>query len=139
MKDNLPIRKFLENYNNGMYETKDVLSQIDAGWYDWFCSNGALAAKTKKLTAKLKSIVKSKKIDIDKNYVFFKNNCPFDGTLYDDFRICDMESEDVIYTITPSLGYTDQKGLSEVWGKENNFNGPLVTGSWDDVKKFFEI
>jgi hypothetical protein len=140
MKDNLTIRQFLENYDKGMYEESDFNTQCAAGWFDWFCSTRALAAKTKKLAGKLKTIVKSSKIDIDKMYVFFKNNCPCDGTLYDDFRICSFDPEDTtpIYTITPALGYNNEdRGKSEVWGKENNFQGPLVTGTWDDVREFF--
>lgn len=113
--------------------------QIYAGWYDWFCRDESLCAKTKKLGKKVLSLMASDKIYTDKNYIWFKNNCPMDGSLYDDFRIADLETGDVIYTIVPSSGFNHNKGTAEVWGRENDFGGPLVEGSWADVKAFFGV
>lgn len=132
--ENISIHQYLRNYNNGMYADKDVSTQCDAGWYDWFCDPTKLAAKTVKLTEKLKDIVYSTKIDRDKMYVWFKNNCPMNGPLYDDFRISDLETGDVVYTIIPRSSHS---GKAEVWGSENKFDGPLVRGTWRDVRKFF--
>ena len=131
------IRKYLEKFDNRDFESKKINIQCDAGWYDWFCKDTSLANKTITLTKKLKTIVSSKKINQDKMYVFFKNNCPMAGSLYDDFRICNIETGDVVYTITPSCGRTATKGRAEVWGKENEFEKPLVSGTWKDVKSFF--
>lgn len=127
--ENVSIRKFLE---------QSTVEQNNA-WYDWFCNDKALPAKTVKLVNKLKRVVKSEKIDIDNNYVFFKNNCPCEGTLYDDFRICDLKTGEVIYTITPRSGHTSMNGKGTVWGKENNFNAPLIEGTWNDIKAFFDV
>ena len=68
---------------------------------------------------------KMKDVDLDSTYVFFKNNCPMDGPLYDDFRICDIESGNVLYTVTPKCGHS---GMAELWGKDNNFEEPMKTG-----------
>lgn len=106
------------------------------GFFDWFCRDSALMGRSEKLIAKLMSIVESTKIDKDNYYVFFKNNCPCNGDLYDDFRICDLESGEVIYTIVPKSAHS---GKAEVWGKENGFELPVVAGSWRDVKKFFGV
>lgn len=106
-------------------------------FYDWFCSEKALNGRGTKLFAKLKSIISTKKFNPDNTYVFFKNNCPLSGKLYDDFRICDMETGDVLYTVSPSVGYDSMNGEATVWGKDNNFEEALVTGTWKDVKKFF--
>ena len=106
-------------------------------WYDWFCRDSSLPNKGKKLLDKLRTISESKKFDNDKCYVFFKNNCPCRGRLYDDFRICDKETGDVLYTIVPSSGYDVTKGKAEVYGIDNDFDSPLVCGTWRDVKKFF--
>ena len=75
--------------------------------------------------------VKAKNIDATKNYTFFKNNCPMQGPLYDDFRICDIETGDVVYTVSPKSGHT---GLAEVWGSANDFKGPLA-----EAKNFTEL
>lgn len=134
MGKEMNIATYLGRFECGHFDNPDFSTQCEAGWYDWFCSDKALARKTKKLTAKLKAIVKSEKIDPLTSYVFFKNNCPVNGPLYDDFRICSIEEEHVIYTITPKCGHS---GLAEVWGRENNFECALVEGTWDDVKTFF--
>lgn len=64
----ISIRAFLEKWDAGYYSISRE-SMIDAGWYDWFCSN--------------KALLPSSKIDLDKHYVWFKNGCPCVGHLYD--------------------------------------------------------
>jgi hypothetical protein len=83
--------------------------------------------------------MKSSKIDPINSYVWFKNNCPGDGSPYDDLRFSDIETGDVIYTVIPSNGHNANKGRAEVWGRENDFAGPLVVGTWKDVKQFFGV
>ncbi|MDR2761269.1 MAG: hypothetical protein LBB88_01555 [Planctomycetaceae bacterium] len=136
---NITTKQFLKNFKNGKYNSDDRQTQCDAGWFDWFCQDSKLQEKTMKLAKYLQSIVKSKKINVNKTYVLFKNNCPLDGKLYDDFRICDIKTDDVIYTIIPRCGHNASKGKSEVWGKENNFKEPLTSGNWKNVQEFFEV
>lgn len=137
MKNKITLRQWISNFESGMYESKDVRIQCDAGWYDWFCRDTSLANKTKVLGKKFLQIKDSPKINLDTMYIFFKNNCPMNGRLYDDFRICDLESKDVLYTVTPTEGYKATEGQSSVWGKENDFETALVQGSWKDVINFF--
>jgi hypothetical protein len=139
MSDNMPIRQFIEELNAGHFEDNAVNIQIYAGWYGWFCRDTSLVGKTRALGRKLKQLAGSAKINADTMYVFFKNNCPMNGNLYDEFRICDMETGNVIYTVTPSCGHTSNKGKAEVWGRENCFKEPLVSGTWKDVKTFFGV
>ena len=106
-------------------------------WWDWFCSEKALVNRGKNLLTKLIGIADSKKFDKHKCYVFFKNNCPVAGRLYDDFRICDIETGDVIYTVVPSSGFDCFKGKAQVYGRENDFMAPLAEGTWKDIKKWF--
>lgn len=133
---NMPIRTFIERFNAGHFESNLRKVQIDAGWYDWFCRDTSLAAKTAALGKKVKQLAGSTKLNLDTMYVFFKNNCPMVGGLYDDFRICDLTTGDVLYTVVPRCTHS---GKAEVWGRENNFQGPLVQGTWRDVKAFFGV
>lgn len=135
--DNIPIVEYLEKFDKGDFNNPSVDTQIDAGWYDWFCRDTSLRNKTIKLTRLLKQIVKSPKINQKTMYVWFKNNCPGHGSLYDDFRIADIDTGETLYCITPASGHKQDKGRASVWGKENNFDGPLVEGTWKDVKKWF--
>ena len=115
-------------------KTKEI-DTIDL-WWDWFCSDGALVSRGARLLPKLKSLKDSKKFDKDSTYVFFKNNCPGEGPLYDDFRICDKATMEVLYTVIPN-----EKGVASVWGRANGKPdgrfGQLVEGTWADVKEFF--
>jgi hypothetical protein len=113
--------------------TYDVMSL----WYDWFCRKTLLKAKGDRLLEKLEEISESTKFDNDKCYVFFKNNCPCVGNLYDDFRICDKETGEVLYTIIPSSGHKCEKGKAMVYGVDNDFEEPLVVGTWRTVVKWF--
>ena len=139
MTEKVSLRKWIEMFDNGEFENPDFDTQVKAGWYDWFCKDASLASKTKKLAPKVKKIANSWKVNIDTMYVFFKNNCPMDGSLYDDFRICDIGTGKVIWTITPKVGHTYKKNLSEVWGKENSFDGPIVSGTWKQVLNYFDV
>lgn len=130
---NISIRQYLKNFDAGMYDSPDVSIQINAGWYDWFCRDTSLRGKTVSLTKKLKRIVNSPLINQDTMYVFFKNNCPMYGSLYDDFRICDLETGDVIYCIIPFIGHDKDHGLAEVWSKGET----VYIGRWTGVVNFF--
>ena len=119
-----------------------ILANIDSYdvmdlWYDWFCRETSLKRKGEALLKKLKLIASSNKFNNDKCYVFFKNNCPCVGSLYDDFRICDSETGDVLYTIVPSSGHKCEKGKAMVYGVDNDFAEPLVCGTWREVKAWF--
>ena len=118
MEKRMCIEEYLRRFDQGDFNSPDVDTQINAGWYDWFCKDTSLRNKTYKLTGYLKQIVKSKKIDVKNNYVFFKNNCPCVGSLYDDSRICDLENGNIIYTIIPRSGHTVMKGKGIVTGKQ---------------------
>jgi len=135
MEEKITLREWIGRFDAGEFDTPDVDTQIDAGWYDWFCRDTSLARKTQVLGKKVKQIAASDRFNRDRVYVFFKNNCPMAGSLYDDFRICDLESGDVLFTVIPRSG----SGKAEVWGRENNFAEPLVSGTWWNVKEFFGV
>ena len=139
MKEEKTIRQYIENFDKGLYNNPGIDTQCEAGWYDWFCNDKELKTKTVKLTNLLKQIMTSKKIDLDNMYIFFKNNCSGNGDLYDDFRICDIKTGNIVYTIIPASGHNSEKGKASVWGPENAFEYALAGGTWSDILKFFGI
>lgn len=98
MSKEMSLRRWQEEYAKGTFDAPDVSTQCKAGWYDWFCRDSSLANKTKKLAKPIMKLKDSAKINLDKMYVWFKNNCA--SAMYDDFRIADIETGDVLYTVT---------------------------------------
>ena len=97
----LNLKQQIENYENGIYGPDDFCT-----FYDWFCRDSSLEGKAKNLFSKVKTFLKHfPEIDLEKHYVFFKNNCPMYGSLYDDFRICNLEHGKVIFTVVPRSGH----------------------------------
>jgi hypothetical protein len=119
MKTNLKTQ--LEAFEKGIFLDSDGNESWCFNFYDWFCKDTSLERKSRSLFAKVKKFIKANpQIDTTEVYVFFKNNCPMVGPLYDDFRICTPDR--VVYTVTPKCGHS---GKAEIWGSENNFEGPL--------------
>jgi len=84
-------------------------------FYDWFCKDSSLERKAKALFPKvIKFVAAHPDIAPSRTYVFFKNNCPGAGPLYDDFRICN--DNEVIYTVIPKCSHS---GQAEIWGKDD--------------------
>ena len=136
---NMTVREFIRHYENGDFNSRDRDTMIAAGWYDWLCRDESLKGRLDRLFPKVRLIAGSGKIDQDRSYVFFKNNCPLYGTLYDDFRFCDMESGDVIYTVVPRTGHTVHKGGAELRGRDNGLEKPLVEGTWKQIRDYFGV
>jgi len=111
-----------------------TIENVKSLWYDWFCEEKGLFNRGKRLWSAAKSIVDSPKFKADETYVFFKNNCPAaDFPLYDDFRICDIKSGDVLYTVTRNAwGFSGWQVHTE-----GHWDKPIFEGSWNEVKKWF--
>ena len=127
------LKQQLEAFEKGKFIDGDGDESWCYNFYDWFCKDKALKAKSERLFKMTKRWVKNRNTDTEKVYVFFKNNCPMNGPLYDDFRICDVETGDVIWTIIPKCGHS---GKAEVWGKQNDFKGAIAVGkSMNEIYK----
>lgn len=124
MVDRISVREWQVAFNNGEFDAADLDTQIDAGWYDWFCKDTSLKNKTKKMGNIVKKVKDGGRINLDTSYVWFKNNCPMVGRLYDDFRFADIETGNVLYTICIDDDRSDFK--YEVWGRDNDFKGMLA-------------
>jgi hypothetical protein len=103
-------------------------------FYDWFCKSTSLERKSKKLYKAAIRFCKEMNVDLERHYVFFKNNCPMFGPLYDDFRICDLEEGNVVYNVTLKSGHS---GEAEVYSRETGFNVPVYQGP--SMTEFYKI
>jgi hypothetical protein len=149
MKEQITLREWIALWDAGAFLKSDFDTQVKAGWYDWFCGDYQLATRLARMANKVKQIAKSDKINQDTMYVFFKNNCPmWTDTLYDDFRICDIDPKsDKMYTIVPkypkfvkegkNMFQSVCKNISEVFSVEDNET--VVSGTWNDVKAYFGV
>lgn len=116
------IKDWQKAFKKGRFDSDGA--QYDAGWYDWFCKDTSLKNKTKRLGSIIKQIKDGGKVDLDKNYVWFKNNCPLCGPLYDAIMLADMETKEVLMNI--SCNDTREKSKYVVYSRENNFEKPVA-------------
>ena len=99
MDKRISISTWIDKYNNREFIGRTVKSQIEIGWYDWFCKDGSLYRKTEKMGNIIKQLKAGGKVNLQNWYVWFKNNCPLNGPLYDNFRFSDLVTGDVQMTI----------------------------------------
>jgi hypothetical protein len=129
----ITLKQQLEAFDKGIILDSDGGESDCYNFYDWFCKDTSLKNKSIKLFKQVKRWAKFRNTDTEKVYVFFKNNCPVGGPLYDDFRICDVETGDVIWTVVPKCGHS---GKAEVWGRANEFKEAIaVADSMNGIYK----
>ncbi|OHE44496.1 MAG: hypothetical protein A3K26_02585 [Tenericutes bacterium RIFOXYA12_FULL_35_10] len=109
MEKQITLSHWIQNFNQGEFDNKDTQTQIKAGWFDWFCKDSSLANKTKKMGNIIKQIKAGGKVDLETCYVWFKNNCPLNGPLYDDFRIADIETNNNLIVVQIDCIWNDFK------------------------------
>jgi hypothetical protein len=138
--ENISVREWIEKFNNGEFEDADIDTQIEAGWYDWFCKRDELPKRLKKMG----NIIKDIKNDfiLDNFRVWFKNNCPLEHPLYDDFRfepiIKDSKKDDedkreqLYFGISCDFPY-DHKYKYEIFTARNDYSVEFTCNDKDEV------
>ena len=139
MEKRINVLAWIDRFNNGDFDKEDVKTQIEAGWSDWFCKDSSLLRKTQRMGRIIAKLNHGGKVDLASCYVWFKNNCPLNGPLYDDFRFADLENGEVQFTIQLDCCWNNHKYV--VWGrrekgKEFNHDKPLF--ETDSVKELVE-
>lgn len=119
-----PLSYWIKAYNERKFDSKDTKVQIEAGWYDWFCKDTSLNNKTKKMGNIIKQIKPGGKVDLETSYVWFKNNCPISGPLYDDFRITDIETNNTLILVQIDCVWNDTKYT--VYERLDGFDKPVL-------------
>ena len=120
------LQNQIDSFNSGTIIDPEGQSNTCFNFYDWFCKDSSLEKKATKLFNQVIKFVKECNICTQTTYVFFKNNCPGNGPLYDDFRICSIETGNVLFNVTAKSGHSKQ---AEIYSSANGFNSPLYTGT----------
>ena len=134
--ESVSLARWIKNYKAGKYNKRDVHTMIEAGWYDWFCKDSSLYNRFKRLAPKVVKIANTKKlrrIGLNNVYVWFKNNAPLLGPLYDDFRIASRVTGDVLFAVIPNDPHNNNKSV--IYSKSHH--GEFVFNNWQDVIKWF--
>ena len=122
MSKEITVREWIKKFNNGDFDKKDRTTQIEAGWFDWFCNKDSLSKRLKKMG----NVIKEIKNDyiLDNYYLWFKNNCPCEYPLYDDVRFepIDEEKRDQMFFIIKFDHPFCSKYMYEIITARNNYN-----------------
>ena len=136
MDKQIKLSEWIQRFKSGEFDKHDTTTQIKAGWFDWFCRDSSLANKTMKMGNIVSQIKAGGKVDLETSYVWFKNNCPLNGPLYDDFRIADIENNNNLFVVQIDCVWNDFKYT--VFERLDGFEKPVFqTESSRELVKWF--
>ena len=138
MENRIRLQSWIGSFILGDFDSEDVKTQIKAGWYDWFCKDSSLGRKTKRMGNIISKLREGGKVNFKNWYVWFKNNCPLNGPLYDDFRFADLETGEVQFTIQLDCCWNQKKYT--VYGRtpDGQFHSDNALFETDSVKELVE-
>ena len=122
MRDELSVRQWQEQFKAGAFDSPDFATQCRAGWYDWFCNDEALAGRLKRLARVVMGVTDP--FILDNYYVWFKNNCPMNGPLYDDVRFEPLSGERDGKYFVVTLDSPHEKSKWALYTERNGFDKP---------------
>lgn len=120
--ENISVRQWQEQFRAGAFSDKSFDTQCKAGWYDWFCNDDALAGRLKKIAKVVMGITDP--AILDNYYVWFKNNCPMCGPLYDDVRFEPLVGERKGRYFLVALDSPHEKKKWALITERNGFESP---------------
>lgn len=126
------IRQWRQNYKAGKYDNNDVETMCEAGWHDWFCKDTSLKNKIKKFTLFINKITND--YILDNFYLYFKNNCPCCGPLYDTIGISPInedENPEMHMGITIDSPYEDTRFA--LYTENNNYENVIETNNKKEI------
>jgi len=131
----ITVREWIKNYKEGKYDKENRETQIEAGWYDWFCKDSSLRNKTKNLSKIMRRITND--FILDNYYIWFKNNCPCASPLYDDVRFEPLENiqrNKLYFVIVNDCGY--EKGKYAVCAARYDYKTEFYTNSLKELMDY---
>ena len=135
----MSVRQWQERFRSGDFNSRDLSVQCEAGWYYWFCRDEALAGRLKKLSSVVLGI--RAPFILDNYYVWFKNNCPMAGPLYDDVRFEPLSGERDGKYFVVSLDSPHEQTKWVLYTERYGYDAPeFGSGNvWDGEHKFSYI
>jgi len=120
------IKTWQDRFNKGEFNSRDNDIQIEAGWFDWFCKDSSLTARTQCLGRFIMRLRNSKRVNVDTMTLFLKNCRPASGQpLYDVAAIKDANDEQVFWI---SFGDVREEAPCALYSPENGYKKPIVIG-----------
>lgn len=134
-KKYVSLREWQKMYKKGDFKDSSFETVCKAGWYDWFCDRASLPNRLKKIALVVMGITCPELLD--NYYVWFKNNCPCAGPLYDDVRfepLGDQERDGRYFVIT--RGDKREEKLWVLFTERSGFDRPEY--QCDNVRKMIK-
>ena len=125
MEKRTSLREQLAAFKSGSYMDSD--GELNTGKYnfqDWSCTRASLESRARILFGKVKIFLKHyPQVDLDTHYVLFENSWPMTGDTYDHFSICNRETDQVMYSVTPKNSLS-RKAELWTWEYSRYFKDP---------------
>ena len=112
------VKDWIRRYNNQEFNDNSFETQVEAGWYEWFCEQEELLPKLNKM-AEIITGIKNEYI-LNHYEVKFYNRYPINYPLYDEILLKHLDAkEEYFLSIKIDSPYSKNKYILEYWIIEN--------------------